>query len=51
MARLRTKSLVAPCSNGNISLIAHLARRNGIIWDATLGAEVARDYGTSARNR
>ena len=44
MARLRTKFLVAPCSNGNISLMADLARRNGLIWDAILGAEVARDY-------
>jgi 2-haloacid dehalogenase len=44
MARLRTKYLVAPCSNGNISLMADLARRNGLIWDAILGAEVARDY-------
>jgi 2-haloacid dehalogenase len=44
MARLRTRFLVAPCSNGNISLLADLARRNGLIWDAILGAEVARDY-------
>ena len=44
LARLRTKFRVAPCSNGNISLMADLARRNGLIWDAILGAEVARDY-------
>jgi 2-haloacid dehalogenase len=44
MARLRTKFLVAPCSNGNISLMTDLARGNGLIWDAILGAEVARDY-------
>jgi 2-haloacid dehalogenase len=34
----------APCSNGNISIMVDLARRNGLIWDAILGAEVARDY-------
>jgi 2-haloacid dehalogenase len=44
LARLRTKFLVAPCSNGNISLMADLARRNGLVWDAILGAEIARDY-------
>jgi 2-haloacid dehalogenase len=44
LARLRTKFLVAPCSNGNISLMVDLARRNGLIWDAILGAELARDY-------
>jgi 2-haloacid dehalogenase len=44
LARLRQKFLLAPVSNGNISLIAALARRNGIVWDAVLGAEVAGDY-------
>lgn len=41
---LRTKFLLAPCSNGNISLMADLARGNGWHWDAILGAELARDY-------
>jgi 2-haloacid dehalogenase len=44
LARLRTRFRLAPCSNGNISLMADLARRNDILWDAILGAEVARDY-------
>jgi 2-haloacid dehalogenase len=44
LARLRTRYLVAPCSNGNISLMVDLARRNGLVWDAVLGAELARDY-------
>lgn len=44
LARLRTKFYLAPCSNGNISLMADLARRNAFHWDAILGAEVARDY-------
>ncbi len=42
--RLRERFLLAPCSNGNISLMADLARRNGWHWDAILGAEHARDY-------
>jgi 2-haloacid dehalogenase len=43
-ARLRTKHLLAPLSNGNISLMVDIARRNGIAFDAILGAEVARAY-------
>lgn len=41
---LRRHYLLAPCSNGNISLMIDLARRNGWHWDAILGAELARDY-------
>lgn len=41
---LRPRCLLAPCSNGNISLMVDLARRNGFLWDAILGAEVARAY-------
>jgi 2-haloacid dehalogenase len=44
LARLRSRFFIAPCSNGNISLMADLARRNGFHWDAILGAELARDY-------
>jgi 2-haloacid dehalogenase len=42
--RLRTGYRIAPCSNGNISLMVDLARRNHFPWDAILGAELARDY-------
>jgi 2-haloacid dehalogenase len=44
LARLKSKFLIAPLSNGNISLMVHLARRNEFPWDAILGAEVAGDY-------
>lgn len=44
LARLRLKYRLAPCSNGNISLMADLARRNDWHWDAITGAELARDY-------
>jgi 2-haloacid dehalogenase len=44
MKRLRNRFLLAPVSNGNIALMADLARRNDIWWDAILGAEVAGDY-------
>jgi 2-haloacid dehalogenase len=44
LARLRDRFLLAPCSNGNVSIMVDLARRNGLLWDAILGAELARDY-------
>jgi len=44
LARLRRDFRLAPCSNGNVSLMVDLARRNGFPWDAILGAEIAGDY-------
>jgi 2-haloacid dehalogenase len=44
MARLKRRFVLAPVSNGNISLMVDLARRNGFPWDAVLGAETAGDY-------
>jgi 2-haloacid dehalogenase len=44
LTRMRERFLLAPCSNGNVSLMVDLARRNGFPWDAILGAEIARDY-------
>ncbi len=44
LKRLHKKFLLAPVSNGNISLMVDLARRNGFPWDVILGAEVAGDY-------
>ncbi len=44
LLRLKRKYLLAPVSNGNISLMVDLARRNNLPWDAILGAEIAGDY-------
>jgi 2-haloacid dehalogenase len=44
LTRLKRHLLLAPLSNGNISLMVDLARRNGFPWDAILGAEIAGDY-------
>jgi 2-haloacid dehalogenase len=44
LQRLARNFLLAPLSNGNISLIVDLARRNHFPFDAILGAEVAGDY-------
>ncbi len=44
LQRLRTKFRLAPCSNGNVALMADLARHNGWHWDAITGADLARNY-------
>jgi 2-haloacid dehalogenase len=44
LARLKRQYLLAPVSNGNISLMVDLARHNDLPWDAILGAEIAGDY-------
>jgi len=44
LQRLHRKFLIAPVSNGNISLMANIARRNDFPWDAILGSEIAGDY-------
>ncbi len=44
LARLKRRYFLAPVSNGNISLMVDLARRNDFPWDAILGAEIAGDY-------
>ena len=42
--QLKRRYLLAPVSNGNLSLMVDLARRNDFPWDAILGAEIAGDY-------
>jgi 2-haloacid dehalogenase len=44
LLRLRRRFLIAPVSNGNILLMANLARHNGYAWDAVLGSETAGDF-------
>jgi 2-haloacid dehalogenase len=44
LARLKRNYLLAPVSNGNISLMVDLARRNNFPWDAILGADIAKDF-------
>jgi 2-haloacid dehalogenase len=44
LARLKKKFWLAPLSNGNISLMVDLARRNNFPWDAILGADIAQDF-------
>lgn len=44
LRRLKRKFMIAPVSNGNISLMVALARRNEFPWDAILGSEIAGDF-------
>lgn len=44
LAAIRVKMPVAPCSNGSIAMMTGIARHNGMVWDAILGAEIARNY-------
>ena len=44
LRELKRRFWLAPVSNGNISLMVDLARRNRFPWDAILGAEIAGDY-------
>ena len=42
--RLQKKFMLCPCSNGNIAIMAGIARHNGMQWDAILGSEIAQGY-------
>ena len=44
LIRLKARHFIAPLSNGNILLLANMAKRAGIPWDAILGAEPAQAY-------
>jgi 2-haloacid dehalogenase len=44
LQRLKARYIVAPLSNGNVSLLLNMARRAALPWDAILGAEVAGAY-------
>jgi len=44
LQHLKTKAIIAPASNGNITIMVNLARRNQLPWDAILGSEVTQAY-------
>jgi 2-haloacid dehalogenase len=41
---LKRTYLIAPLSNGNVALLANMARHAGLPWDLILSAELARHY-------
>lgn len=40
LTRLKTKYLVSPLSNGNLGLLANMAKRAGLPWDFILSADM-----------
>jgi 2-haloacid dehalogenase len=44
LTRLKKTFIIAPLSNGNISLMTDLAKHSGLPWDCILGAELVRHY-------
>ena len=44
LTRLKTRYIIAPLSNGNVSLMTNLAKFGGLPWDCILGAELAKHY-------
>jgi len=44
LTRLKKQFIIAPLSNGNISLMTDLAKHSALPWDCILGAELARHY-------
>ena len=44
LTRLKKKYTIAPLSNGNVALLADMAKHAGIPWDLILSAELAKHY-------
>ncbi len=44
LTRLKKKYTIAPLSNGNVALLADMAKHAGIPWDLILSAELSRHY-------
>lgn len=44
LKRLKKKFMIAPLSNGNVVLLADMAKNAGLPWDLILSAELAKHY-------
>jgi 2-haloacid dehalogenase len=44
LTRLKAKYIIAPLSNGNVSLLIDMAKNVGLPWDAIFSAELAKHY-------
>jgi 2-haloacid dehalogenase len=44
LTRLKARYIVGTLSNGNVGLLARMAKNAGLPWDVVLGAETARAY-------
>ena len=44
LTRLKKKFVIAPLSNGNVSLLTDMAKQAGIPWDCILSTEIVKRY-------
>jgi 2-haloacid dehalogenase len=44
LTRLKKKYVIAPLSNGNVSLLTNMAKFGGLPWDVILSTELVRHY-------
>jgi 2-haloacid dehalogenase len=44
LSRLKTKFMISTLSNGNVSLLANMAKNSGLPWDVVLSAELFKTY-------
>jgi 2-haloacid dehalogenase len=44
LARLKTKYIVSPLSNGNVALLTNMAKFGGLPWDLIMSAELFEHY-------
>ena len=44
LTRLKQRYILSPLSNGNVGLLAKMAKRAGLPWDLILSAETSRAY-------
>jgi 2-haloacid dehalogenase len=44
LARLKTRYIIAPLSNGNVALLVNMAKQAGLPWDTVCSTELFRHY-------
>lgn len=44
LARLKTRFVIAPLSNGNVALLTHMAKHANLPWDLVLGSDMFSHY-------
>jgi 2-haloacid dehalogenase len=44
LTRLRARFVIAPLSNGNVSLLTNMAKHGGLPWDCILSTELVKHY-------
>jgi 2-haloacid dehalogenase len=44
LARLKTRYVISPLSNGHVALLTNLGKFGGLPWDCVLGSDIVRHY-------